>query len=469
MLPSCVLSFVTLAFAGSVSAAVPAPWSASERGSASVLAADTDSRVDVPRRAWDGRTRAIHEWGTFTSVQGSNGVALDGLAHHDRDLPPFVHDLAKRGGIVALNLKMETPVLYFHAPGTWRLDLDVRFPRGLVTQWWPTACAVNEPCPRERAAVDALCARSSALKDGFVTWGRKNDLVVLPRDAEAELAPLGADDPFGFARDVDANPLRVAKLVEEEGRPARHELEHERFLFYRGLGDFALPLAVRVRTEEHRVDERAGATAAYGLRLELTPGSDPLRALFVIDVEGERAGFAFLGDVVASRDADVELALRPRATVTAELEARVAAELARTGLFDDEARAMARTWAHGWFGDEGLRVLYVLPDAVVARELPLTVAHAVLQREGTNDWIDAAPESIVRTFVARTEVLTPSRERALKDTFERRTRGEGRAEDDVASWGRFAVPWLARVAALEDDPALRAAALALRAELERPR
>ncbi|MEK7862968.1 MAG: hypothetical protein AAB295_06860, partial [Chloroflexota bacterium] len=36
----------------------------------------------------------VHEWGTFTSLQGSDGVDLEGLHHEEEGLPPFVHALA---------------------------------------------------------------------------------------------------------------------------------------------------------------------------------------------------------------------------------------------------------------------------------------------------------------------------------------------------------------------------------------
>ncbi len=33
----------------------------------------------------------VHEWGTFTFMQGSNGVGLEGLHHEEEALPHFVH------------------------------------------------------------------------------------------------------------------------------------------------------------------------------------------------------------------------------------------------------------------------------------------------------------------------------------------------------------------------------------------
>ena len=423
------------------------------------------ARPDRPvEKAWDGRTRAIHEWGTFVSVQGSDGVALRGLRHHDRDLPPFVHGLEKRGGITTLQLKMETPVVYFHAPGTWRLDVDVRFPRGLVTEWWPTAARVNDPCAREAGAVEVLTKKPEEWKDGFVAWGRRCDLVVLPRDAEVELAPVDPADPWGFARDVAANPLRVARRIEAERQPERYGPEHEKLLFYRGLGDFPLPLSVRVRSESRRVDERGGAVRSYELDLELAADSERLRGLFVVEVDGDRAGFARLGDLAAGRSVVRELALRPCEDADVDLARAIASELERAGLFTDEARAMTRTWAHAWFREPGLRVLYVVPAALVERELPLTISHSVLQTADEEAWTPAPPESVVRVFVARTEVLTRAEERGLIETLSEHARGDPRARAEIAAWGRYALPRLERARALAPEGPLRSAAAALVAQ-----
>src|SRR2546422_9482704 len=68
----------------------------------------------------------VHEWGTFTSVQGSDGTVLEGLQHEEEPLPDFVHaraaitnDHGKGLTMPAIHVtqKMETPVIYFYAPG----------------------------------------------------------------------------------------------------------------------------------------------------------------------------------------------------------------------------------------------------------------------------------------------------------------------------------------------------------------
>src|SRR6187399_1578592 len=66
----------------------------------------------------------VHEWGTFTSVQGSDGIGLEGLQHEEEALPGFVYSRSKvrecplrKQGYKGLEMpathvtqKMETPV-----------------------------------------------------------------------------------------------------------------------------------------------------------------------------------------------------------------------------------------------------------------------------------------------------------------------------------------------------------------------
>src|SRR5262245_45151402 len=70
----------------------------------------------------------VHEWGTFTSMTGADGVGLDGLQHEEEGLPFFVYSRSKvracplrSHGYKGLEVpvgnvthKMETPVLYVH-------------------------------------------------------------------------------------------------------------------------------------------------------------------------------------------------------------------------------------------------------------------------------------------------------------------------------------------------------------------
>src|SRR5689334_20858654 len=70
-----------------------------------------------------------HEWGTFTSVQGADGVQMTWNPLSVSDLPAFVHDWPRSGAgdqrenrrifvtkaSSVSRQRMETPVIYFYA------------------------------------------------------------------------------------------------------------------------------------------------------------------------------------------------------------------------------------------------------------------------------------------------------------------------------------------------------------------
>ena len=78
----------------------------------------------------------VHEWGTFTTFQDEDGVAIGGINTDDEPVPAFVHrhpaglvqraDQAERGlnlfgkglkGVFPdVVMRMETPIIYFYPP-----------------------------------------------------------------------------------------------------------------------------------------------------------------------------------------------------------------------------------------------------------------------------------------------------------------------------------------------------------------
>src|SRR5919201_6601001 len=82
----------------------------------------------------------VHEWGTFLAMNGSNGVTLDGMYHEEHALPAFVHARSRDElRLRTSTLKGETPVIYFYNDRPVRLRVEVGFPGGLWTQWYPQA------------------------------------------------------------------------------------------------------------------------------------------------------------------------------------------------------------------------------------------------------------------------------------------------------------------------------------------
>ncbi len=94
---------------------------------------------------------SVHEWGTFTSIAGKDGAALDWLPlTGSTDLPGFVEHLREPGfkGGLRGTVRMETPVLYFYSSGETTVSVKVSFTKGLITEWYPHASSVAAGNPR---------------------------------------------------------------------------------------------------------------------------------------------------------------------------------------------------------------------------------------------------------------------------------------------------------------------------------
>src|SRR5271155_1478630 len=88
------------------------------------------------------RDLTVHEWGTFTSVAGEDGSAIEWNALGcQSDLPKFVIDFGYRGfkWVLRGTARMETPGMYFYSPRALDAHVKVSFPKGLITEWYPQA------------------------------------------------------------------------------------------------------------------------------------------------------------------------------------------------------------------------------------------------------------------------------------------------------------------------------------------
>lgn len=363
-----------------------------------------------------------HEWGTFTSLVGSNGVTQHGMYHEDEALPDFVHGFGEtlagqpapppnlppspprppcRGKICfgdeffARNLitqKMETPVIYFYSDQQRTVDVNVRFPEGVVTDTYP-APIVTSPTTGDIREV----------KNGNTTFRLE---VLNEKTGMVPLVPSG--NIYGHARNVDSNIVRSGA-------------EREKFLFYRGIGRF-----------QPRIDIRS---EGGGLTLTAREPKDRPQAMYLVHVSknglSQMMRLTFLKDRAdVSREEIFDLktpGFKPDHILrgSQQREALVAS-LVQSGLKTDEATAMVDTWEHGYLKVPGLRLLYILPRAEVDEVLPLTLT--------------PAPDQLERVFVGRIEVLLDTEEKAI---LERVLREQGYFQ--VSSLGRFAEPMLRRV------------------------
>lgn len=391
----------------------------------------------------------VHEWGTFTSVQGSDGVALEGLATEEEALPPFVYSRTKvrecplrAKGYKGLEVpathvtqKMETPVLYFRSKTPRRVRVRVDFVGGLITQWYPVSDLVGPP---EGALADGPLDLSK-IKSSFLQW----DVELLPTldHPQRSLPSVAADDPWTFARDVDCAYVRT---LPRKGADRSGPVETEKFLFYRGLGTFNLPMTVE-----------AGKGGVVRFK---NGGAAALPRVFLVEMKEEQGRLLDLGAVPAGAAATGPLAkeaFAPKAAVCERLKTLMRTALVGEKLAEDEAAAMVATWARQWFASEGTRVLYVVPRATTDALLPLA--------------IDPKPDELVRVLVGRLEYLTPETEAEVAQALAARTADDAptraAAEARLNRLGRFLEPHARRVAAVTADPKVRAAAAAVLAEL----
>jgi hypothetical protein len=336
----------------------------------------------------------VHEWGTFSSFSGSDGVPAQ-FYPNGNDLPAFVYSSArpKKGDSPYLYfakdeypaiVSLETPVLYFYTDRPLTASVRADFPAGKFTEWFPQA------------------GRPEAKT---LTW---SDIRVRP--AEAGTPPTRPEPAHYYAaRDVDAAPVMV--VTKDANREVR---EHERFLFYRGTGNPKTPLSV-------------AATGGGTFVLRKT-GDEPIPAGLLVEVKSGRVRSRELDPLTSSAPLDVTLPAEWTGVEPAR--ACLVAMLVRAGLFEKEARAMVKTWESTWFGDDGTRVLYLLPSGWTDRTLPLKVT--------------PQPDAVMRVMVGRHDVLTPERETEIDALVQQSAGPDGpakkAADAALAKLGRFQWP-----------------------------
>jgi hypothetical protein len=251
---------------------------------------------------------------------------------------------------------------------------------------------------------------------GFMEW--QADL--LPVLSPVDLPPVAPENIWAPSRRVASLPLAVGS-------------EHERFIFYRGLGAFRLPLTIDVD--------------ANGLINLYNPSGDPSPAVFLLRVHAGGGAIVPLGPLPGGgRITGVPMPVGGKehdlSVYVADAQTQIAQALAGTGLYPDEARAMVETWSRSYFQSFGLRILYVVPRAWTDSLLPLT--------------IDPAPRELVRTLVGRVEVLAPSEESDLRARVAAAAGIGALPTGLIQELGRLAEPKLRRALELTTDLGARA-------------
>jgi hypothetical protein len=317
--------------------------------------------------AKDPKPFVVHEWGTFSTFSGSNGAYLK-FYPNDNDLPEFVYRRHRdvKGGLPDAFVSLETPVMYFYSDRDRNVSVHVDFPKGLMTDWYPQA---------SRPPVNGL---------------RWDNLSILA-DGRAMESKEGKGRYFA-ARATDAAIVQATD---------KNKTENERFLFYRGVGDFSMPFVVRA--------EGKGAFAVKNT------GKDEVPGFVLVRVDGRKVYFKAGGSLSPQSEARIQESTE--ASDADKLGDAVAKLLTEQGLYEKEARAMVKTWSSDWFGQDGIRVIYAVPESLTSGLLPLK--------------IDPKPDQLVRVLVGRHDILTPEREKEI-DSLVKRINGDSNVDSQAA-------------------------------------
>lgn len=247
------------------------------------------------------------------------------------------------------------------------------------------------------------------------------DLTPADRPEPTGIPVVADDDPWAFARQV-----RAAYVKTDQG-------EAEKYLFYRGLGAFSMPIRIKERAPNRFVVRNEGHHA--------------VEASFLLENHANGSRFVRLGELGGNQEQLVSFEhvdRRSTGDVVAQLSNAVKSELVAAGLFEDEALAMVRTWSRSWFAGEGTRLIYVVPRRLTEQLLPMSIS--------------PAPDKLVRVLVGRLEYLSLEVENevnaAIRDRFHTDSARSRAASARLERLGRFLEPGL-RNALESKDPIVR--------------
>jgi hypothetical protein len=363
-------------------------------------------------------------------------MTLGGMVDSDEVLPSFV-EARGLGSFqrTSMTIKMETPVTYFYTDRPRTVEVHIGMPKGLMTHWYPF---VKDYGPNPAAA-------SYRPEHSYIHW-KKVDLLPI-QSGEKLVNPVAGDLNWRFARETDAALVKVVGLI-SDGKSSKVERkdQYEKFLFYRGLGGFDLPLSVR--TSE-------GPKGS--MTLTLTDESTlPVTGIFAVRVDRGAISFGTTENLAGRESRQVALSSLLSKPLPLDegvplVKQALAHRLVEAGLYEKEATAMVNTWERSYFRTDGLRVLYVLPRTMVDSIIPIQIT--------------PAPDQLERVMVGRVEVLTPDRERQIESFVsqlgDRKFTTREAATEGLARLGRIGEPALRRVANTTKDPEVRARALDL--------
>lgn len=348
---------------------------------------------------------------------------------------------------------METPVTYFYSDRIRTVNVSVDFPEGLLTEFYPPVkemlpafdpkAAFNEGEPVGKSRLDwgqITVIPIDALVPGIADAQQRSEL---SRSIADRVLPTAANDHhYAQARATDAALLHVrgSDRPTTDGSKCPEADFLEKFLFYRGVGNFTLPVTATF-------DGEGQATFS-------NHGRHTINSAILIEVHDEIIRAATIEEIAPGQSINLGTA----ATLSPQrLQTIVEDALMREGLFPKEASSMVQTWKQSWFTEPGTRILYTVPEPTTDELLPLH--------------IDPQPSETLRILIGRMELMTPEMEQrwlgVVRSSSQARAhfndqntdQGDQRrifpVPETIRQFGRLAEPALVRVAKIAADEEAR--------------
>jgi hypothetical protein len=417
----------------------------------------------------------LHEWGTFTTVSGSDGGLLAGLHVEEEHLPAFVYShlgmnsgqfsnfswpgfpqinsparvnkqipvalddqkvlqsssmLMSKGMLMAqlenVTVKMETPVIFFYGDDTPKVNVKVGFNGGTISQWYPDRKSGDTPNKilKENHKIsdqlkNMVGDKEMILIQNPINFGDSSKPYQGAIEWDVEILPKSAADSV-ITYKPEENPTWIYPRV-----PAANVVkvgsEYENFLFYRGVGNFELPATFSVDSSETvSVSNKSKEAIPFAFAFENISGEFRYKTIGKIPA-GEVAKVAESEWIKPSTSGaqQVEVFLQMREGLMAQ------------GLSSDEANGMIKTWWKSYFRKPGLRVFWIVPQTDLERILPLKA--------------DPAPANQVRVLVGRADIMRPKFEQQMIADL-------GTKAFSIYQQDRFLTPYTNRLRQLVKEP-----------------
>ena len=313
----------------------------------------------------------VHEWGSMKHQVGTASSEFDLIREDQSDLPSFVKVWADQPRHMIRTV--EKPILYFYTKQQQKVNVTVRFPEGVLTQWYPDVTYFSPQHDGRRPGNNQAPARNGAL-----AWLQIN---LNPETDTSKFVNVDKNHPWWhIARDTDATPVTVTKK-NRRGAPIGSAVE--RFLFYRGAGSYK-PMVLPTRNKP-----------GVDLSVRVPFSQIDLRGVFLVRVNDSGATISHAPVLKAESTMNLagSEAVKPTEEAAAIAKDQLIESLEAAGLFPKEAAGLVNIWGDDMFTAPGERLIYLMPSNEVERVLPLT--------------IQPEPKQTVRTLIAWVELSTP--------------------------------------------------------------